>query len=216
MIQNRTKRASRKNRGFVQGLLLFFICLLSGCGKEAAVFVAGESSELEDASGCEAAKDLQEEGETEPREETTDHEEWVVVHVCGQVETPGVYRLEPGSRVGDAVALAGGMTEDAATDALNLAQVLEDAQMIRVPSKEEAKSAYEGLAGTAFDDRGRISLNHATKEQLMTLPGIGEAKADAILAYRLKQGRFERIEEIMNIPGIKEGLFSRVKDRITV
>ena len=109
---------------------------------------------------------------------------------------------------------------EAAADYLNMAQETADGMKITVPSKEEAKAeglwvqvpeSPEGAAG-----QQKINLNTAGKEELMTLRGIGEAKAEAILRYREEQGPFESIEEIMNISGIKEAAFQKIKDDITV
>lgn len=156
----------------------------------------------------------------------------LAVYVCGQVNVPGVYELEEGSRIGDAIELAGGMAEEAAADALNLAQPLSDGLMIRIPSVEEMEkggagtvmvSGGTGEAGTAGsggtlpgDGGSLVSINKATKEQLMTLPGIGESKAEAILSYRQEYGGFGSVEEIMNISGIKEGVYLKIKDKITI
>lgn len=162
----------------------------------------------------------------------------LVVYVCGQVQNPGVYTLSSGSRIADAVELAGGMTEEAAGDVLNLAENLTDAQMIRIPSLEEVQElgaevilhavgggassvqipvqpgTEKGVGGA--DSQGKVSLNQATREQLLSLPGIGESKADAILLYRQENGGFQTVEEIMNISGIKEGVFLKIKDKIMI
>lgn len=162
-------------------------------------------------------------------QEAGENKEELVVYVCGQVREPGVYTLQVGARIGDAVELAGGMTEEAAVDAINLAQTVGDAQMIRVPSLEEVEALGPGYVlpesgsggaesggDTGAGTSGQISLNRATRDQLMTLPGIGGSKADAILRYRQEVGAFENIEEIMNITGIKEGVFLKIKDQITI
>jgi len=179
-------------------VMLLSILLLAGCEEENTDFQEVSLEELED-------KGVSEEG--------TGDSENIFVHVCGQVNVPGVYELPAGSRVYEAVLLAGGFTEKAAEDAMNQAQVLEDAQQLYVPSKEELEKAQTNV-GT--DSEGRVNLNHATREELMTLPGIGEAKAEAIIRYRNQQGDFRTIEEIMEIEGIKEGVFRKIEDQITV
>lgn len=194
------------------------------------VYRSGVDSDVEaeqDAGSVQTAGDQEAQAQDIGLEE--EEETGLVVYVCGQVQMPGVYELERGSRIGDAVEMAGGMTEEAAADVLNLAQELVDAQMIRVPSKEEVKAnggweSEQGITGQGSiqgtgetaDVAGKISLNTATREQLLTLPGIGESKADAILQYRQEKGGFRSIEEIMDISGIKEGVFSKIKDQITV
>ena len=173
-------------------------------------------------------------------------ESLLTVHVCGAVRREGVYSLPAGSRIRDAVDAAGGFSGDADRSYLNLAMKIEDAWQIRVPTKEEAEalrleqgrsgagtavpgaapglSGTSGLqgAGTANDDAGtgnqeeKINLNTASKEQLMKIPGVGEAKAQRIIEYREQNGRFEAIEDLMKVPGIKDASFQKMKDYITV
>ncbi len=153
------------------------------------------------------------------------------VHICGEVVNPGVYEMEPGSRIFQVVEAAGGFTAQAASDYLNMAQETADGMKITVPSGEEIESleALEpgslgieipgGREPGILDQPGasqKINLNTATKEELMTLKGIGEAKAADIIRYREEQGPFRTIEEVMNISGIKEAAFEKIKDDITV
>lgn len=136
------------------------------------------------------------------------------VYVCGEVKVPGVYELKAGSRIFEAIDAAGGMTEQAAQEAVNLALLLSDGQQIQIPSKDEAqKMSQEAENGTS---NGKIQLNTATKAQLMELSGIGESKAEAILQYRLEHGNFQSIEEIKNVSGIGDALFEQIKESITV
>lgn len=136
------------------------------------------------------------------------------VYVCGEVKMPGVYELEAGSRIFEAIDAAGGMTEEAAKEAVNLALLLSDGQQIQVPSKDEAQKMSQEAENEISD--GKIHLNTATKAQLMELSGIGESKAEAILQYRLEHGNFRSIEEIKNVPGIGDTLFEQIKENITV
>lgn len=135
-------------------------------------------------------------------------DEDIYVYVCGAVNQEGVYRLPHGSRVYEALEMAGGFREDAATTAVNQAEVLEDESRVYVPAIGEVVEQQE--------DDGRVNLNTASKEQLMTLPGVGAAKADSIIQYRNENGKFQSIEEIKEISGIKEGLFEKIKDLIKV
>ena len=134
------------------------------------------------------------------------------MHVCGAVKNPGVYKIKEGSRICDIIALAGGGTSDSAVDTLNLARVLKDEERIFVPTIQEAETIE------VLEKKGsqKINLNTATKEQLMTLSGIGEAKAEDIIAYRAENGDFQTIEDIMKISGIKEAAFQKIKDKIMV
>lgn len=134
----------------------------------------------------------------------------IMVHVAGAVQKPGVYTLEQGQRVEDALQLAG-ITEDADIDALNRAAVLTDGQKIVVPSKTEVQSQQTQAA-----DDGMVNLNQADLTQLMTLPGIVEVKAQAILDYRAQQGSFTAIEEIRQVNGIGEAIYSQIKNKIKI
>lgn len=144
--------------------------------------------------------------------------EYVSVYLCGAVQKPDVYEVAKGTRLNEVLKLADGFREDAAKDAVNLAATVEDGSMIRVPTIEEAaknvESADAGLV--AEENSGKVDLNRAEKAELMTLPGVGERKAEQILAYRKAHGKFRSIEEIKNIPGIKEKAFEKLKDSIVV
>ena len=135
----------------------------------------------------------------------------IFVHVCGAVRTPGVYELPEGSRVTDAVGAAGGFSADADTQSMNLASTLSDGMQVRVPTLTE--TAQNDLQG-AIDASGRVNINAASADELMTLPGIGKSKATAIVAYREKHGRFEKPEDIMKVSGIKQAAFDQIEDYI--
>ena len=163
----------------------------------------------------------------------------VTVFVCGAVRMPGVYELPDASRAKAAVDAAGGFREDADTEWCNLAQLLYDGQKLRIYSLQETRTLEsegfaeddadysantagrlkEDTAGTlsvpsAAETEGRINLNTATQEQLMTLPGIGDARAEAILSWRRQHGAFVRIEQIKEISGLKNAVFSQIKELI--
>ena len=162
----------------------------------------------------------------------SEQEKICYVHVCGAVKNPGVYEVRSESRLYEAIALAGGLTENAAGEGLNQAEKVEDGSRIYVPDKEEYAAGMQnapesaGTAAETFDNKngtdktsvedGKVNLNTATKEQLMTLSGIGEAKASAIISYRESHGAFQNIEELMQVEGIKDGVFRKVKDQIKV
>ena len=137
-----------------------------------------------------------------------------MVYVCGAVENPGVYELPENSRVYEAVAMAGGMTEDAGMEAVNQAEFVTDGQMLRIPTMEEVAAAQEESESNVDD--GLLDINRASVADFMTLPGIGQSKAEALFQYREAHGRFSSIEEIMNVDGIKEGVFNKIKDSIKV
>ena len=157
----------------------------------------------------------------------------IYVHICGAVNNPGVYQVKSGARLIELIKLAGGLTKDAAGDYMNQAQLVSDGQRVYIPSKDELHelSTQEYMTGeqsnsdnsvvngeenntiessVTSEESALININTADKEELMSISGIGEAKANSIIAYREKNGKFKTIEELMNIPGIKEGLFSQI------
>ncbi|MBR2696017.1 MAG: helix-hairpin-helix domain-containing protein [Parasporobacterium sp.] len=144
--------------------------------------------------------------------------ELICVHVCGCVAAPGVYYLPKGARVHEAVEMAGGMTESADHQYINLAKEASDGSKIYIPSTEEVAGglvpAEEETEGSLSD--GLVNINTATLDELKTLPGIGDVKANAILAYRESAGSFSSIEEIMNVAGIKESSYEKIKNFIKV
>lgn len=180
----------RRNVKILFLLVLITLCLVS-CKEDEAELVALEDVEA---------------NEEETKETTL---ESIFVYVCGAVNCEGVYELPAGSRGYEAIAMAGGFRKDAATAQINQAEILEDEATIYVPT------IYE-IAESQSENDGKVNLNTASKEELMTLPGVGEAKASSIIAYREEHGGFKSIEEIMNISGIKEGLFEKIKDYIKI
>ena len=144
------------------------------------------------------------------------------VHISGAVWHPGVYELEEGSRIYQAVEAAGGFLPEADEGYLNLAALIADGMKITVLTKEEAQSAgaWEADEGGSGQQKETVSekvnINTATKDQLMTLTGIGEVRAEDIIAYRQEHGPFRQIEDIMQVSGIKEAAFAKIKDDITV
>lgn len=179
--------------------VLILLAGFTGCRKKTAVYDSAAEEITTEAA------------ETETTGEEKAASIWV--YVCGEVRDPGVYELPEGSRITDAVEAAGGMTGDAAETYLNLAETLSDGQKIEVPSVEMAEALEEAAAQ---DTSGLVNLNRATEAELMTLSGIGESKAKEIIRYRESRGGFQKPEDLMNIPGIKEGVFHKIRDQITV
>ena len=208
---------------FVMHIMFLFLLAhcLCGCAlNEQEKTVVMESSENMPgdygmSESAEWSTNVQEVQTTNASEATS---QLVYVHVCGAVKNPGVYALLDGARVVDAITAAGGFRKKADETVLNQAELVVDGQRLYVPSKEETKDSGV-VTGEDFSEatsQSLVNLNQATKEQLMTLPGIGEAKAAMIIQYRQEHGAFTAIEDIMNIEGIKEGVFSKIKDYITV
>lgn len=140
----------------------------------------------------------------------------IYVHICGEVKKPGVYTFDREPRVIDVVKKAGGLTAKARQDCVNMAEVVTDGTQLVIAAKGERSKAGEKKQKTDESDSNKININLASKEDLMTLSGIGESKATQILSYRESNGKFSKIEDIMNISGIKEGVFNKIKDYITV
>lgn len=181
----------------VAGLLLCVAFAGCGGGSRTVLIPAGES--LDVASKTE--------------DEQRDEPAVIYVHVCGAVNEPGVVMLPEGSRGQDALEAAGGFTQEAAVDMINLAQSLEDGMKLYFPTREEAADWQESEQAK---ESGLVNINTAGVELLCTLPGIGEARAKAIVAHRETNGNFQKIEDIMQVSGIKESAFGKIKDLITV
>jgi len=135
----------------------------------------------------------------------------IFVYVCGAVKAPGVYELSAGSRCYEAVEAAGGYLPEADPSSRNPAGLLSDGEMLRIAFLGEETSLQE----TSGAD-GRIDINAADSQKLQDLPGIGPAKAEAIIEYRESNGPFQKAEDIMLVSGIGESLYSRIKNRIKV
>ena len=175
---------------------------------------------------------------TEFSDASSEEAKTLVVHICGAVSAPGVYELPAGSRIIDAVEAGGGFLPEADEACCNLAEEIVDGCQIYIMTKTEscADGQTEKKAGiqTSPDsdmqttdinvrsnsapalENGLVNLNTADVAALMTLPGIGESRAKAIISYREQHGAFTKIEDIMKISGIKQAAFSKIKDKITV
>ena len=145
----------------------------------------------------------------------------LIVDVRGAVNKPGVYTLPVGSRVQDALTLAGEVTSNADTRALNLARRLNDGEQIYVPTVGEAIPTLPAASGKAAltapkPASGKININTATLAELDTLSGIGPAIAQRIIDYRTQNGDFKTIEDLKKVRGIGDALFNQIKDLITV
>ena len=133
------------------------------------------------------------------------------VYLTGAVRRPGVYTLPEGARLFEAVAKAGGLLSDADASVINEAAFLEDGQHVHVPRVGETFRPQDADPSSEI-----VNINTAGIETLVLLPGIGEAKAAAIVRYRTEHGAFSSIEDIMNVSGIGKALFEQIKDRIRV
>ena len=149
-------------------------------------------------------------------EQTEQNMNQIYVHIVGAVKKPGVYIFQHKPRVIEVVDKAGGFTKDAVVSMINQAEVVEDGTQLTIASSKDNKKKEKSQKKGTDANSGKVNLNQATKEELMTLTGIGEAKAVAIIAYREANGRFQKIEDLMNITGIKEGVFEKIQSQICV
>ena len=176
---------------------------------------------------------LAKEDKEEEKEETNTNE--IVVDIKVSVKKPGVYKIKENSRVTDAIEAAGGLAKNANTRFINLSKLLHDGDVVVIYSNEEIEEARkketivvetpcvcEEVKNDACykeetkDTNGKVNINTATITELMTLTGIGESKAKLIIEYRIKNGNFKDIKDIMKVKGISETLFSKFKENITI
>ena len=205
---------SKVNRCMARCAMLFvylsvLACLSAGCEKasyEAAVYTGEENL-------YPAESDQMTESETAAGTDSSVPQ--VAVYICGAVKNPGVYMLESGARVIDALEAAGGFLPEADERGVNLARVLSDGEQVTIRTLVEAEEGGVSAEEKNPDD-GRININTADAEELQKLPGIGKTKAGDIIAWRNEHGAFRTAEDIMKVSGIKESLFGRIKESITV
>ena len=151
----------------------------------------------------------------EKSEVSTTQETVIFVDIKGAVKNPGVYQMKVGDRVKDALEAAGGLTEEADSQKVNLAKRLEDQMVIVVPKVgEESEEIPTGETRTEATKEGKVNINTATVEELKTLKGVGEKKAEAIIEYRKKNGSFQTKEDLMKVRGIGKKLFESFQERI--
>ena len=165
----------------------------------------------------------------ESTEEIQKSNNTIVVHIIGEVKNKGVVILKEGDRIVDAIEAAGGETENADLNKLNLAYILQDGEKLYVPSIYEEDNEQEYITkesgentiikgdGNMEQEKGKmININTGDIEDLTTLPGIGESTAKKIITYREENGKFEKIEDIKNVPGIGNAKFENIKNQIIV
>lgn len=187
-------------------IILFFTLALLLCACSPTSYLSGGDTSLE-------IEEIESEDMAEPTEEPF---ATGFVQIYGAVNHPGVYEIGSDTRLFSVIEAAGGLREDAVFESVNMAQVLSDGASIKVLSRDEYDNGQEGLSAQDISGDGRVNINTADAERLKTLRGIGDSKADMIIEYRETNGPFSSIEDLMSIPGIKEGVFNKIKDDITV
>ena len=199
--------------------------LLCGCGEEnlkEVILIGNAGTDI--GSGGSASPDTGtpwQPGSAQVSESPVDPDAeipMICVYVCGAVVCPGVVEIPQGSRIEDALLAAGGFLPEALAEAVNLADWAIDGQMLYFPTAEEG-TAWSPVqeSQSSQDKQGRlVNINTADAVLLCTLPGIGEAKAADIIAYREAHGSFTSCEDIMKVPGIKTNIYEKICDKITV
>lgn len=165
-------------------------------------------------------KDSAKKNESQTEDNGGEDSAGIFVYVCGAVNAPGVYELDRDSRIYEAIAMAGGLSKEAAGDTLNQAGVARDGERIYVPSKSDLEKEPQvggppETTGSKAPKEDKVNINTSAKEELKTLPGIGDAKAESIISHREANGPFTSIEDLMQVEGIKEGVYNKIKDKIT-
>lgn len=212
----------------IAGAILYYVY-----GKDEKIYqneiLPYEETETEE-NNTEKEKNIETEEETE-----------IIIYITGEVNKPGVYALPEGSRIVDAIEQAEDLTEEAYTEEINLAYVLEDGMKIVIPSKskiqnkietqeiqetEEKNSYITTESGITIEEtektqnktenNQKVNINTATQEELETLTGIGPSTASKIIQYRKEKGNFKSIEEIKNVSGVGDSKFENIKENITV
>lgn len=192
---------------------VLFVCLIIGMG---LFWMSRQGEELEEAATSLAETTIL----PQEVEDKTTVSTVIYVDVKGEIHHPGVYQMKAESRVKDLIEAAGGFTPLADDQKLNLAQLLEDQMVIVVPKKGEEVNSELAQAPTSqkkeVGKEGKVNINTATVEELKTLKGIGEKKAEAIIEYRKKNGSFKNKEELMKVRGIGKKLYESFQERVIV
>ena len=227
-------------------LLLAGVFLLSGCGNESGeelfrseegdtLWVEGDVSQKQEEESPENGLDAAQENLDETAlEELEEESKRCYVYVCGAITSPGVYEVKPDTRICEVIQLAGGLTAEAEITCINQALAVYDGLMLNIPTITQWQNGEFTLDENGFPlqvpkaeqnaeenqessiEDGKVDLNKATVEQLCTLPGVGVSRAESIVAYREEHGAFQKIEDIKNVTGIKDGLFEKIKEKIKV
>lgn len=147
-------------------------------------------------------------------EEKTVQESKIKVHIIGEINSPGLYELGEGSRINDLILIAGGQTENANLNKVNLAYELSDGEQIYIPSIFDEETEYNNKESSSSS--GKININKASLEDFQTISGIGPSLAQKIITYRNSIGKFSSIEELKNVSGIGDKKYESIKDFVSL
>lgn len=195
---------------FLLGMLCLILCC---CGKEDTLTLVPAKEMAQDGSEKAANEMSGQVGMPGEMADSSAVKAEIYVYVCGAVVTPGVVALPEGSRAEAALSAAGGFAENAQTDYVNLAALVQDGEKLYFPTREEAESLERADKAAV---NGLVNINTASVEELCTLPGIGESRAADIVSYREKNGAFQKPEDLMKVSGIKTNAYEKLKDKIIV
>lgn len=208
------------------GAVILVIFLISKAGSCCDSYANGLTGNGDEAILEEMASDSTEDI-TETTYSMSEDKKSIYVYLCGAVNKPGVFELEEGARVYEAINLAGGLREDALATGINMAAFLEDAVEIYIPTADEKQApvtmtgepsevSYGGTYLASGTSDGLIDINRASSSELEKLNGIGPKLADSIVTYRAENGAFTTIEDIKKVSGIGNKLFAKIENDITV
>lgn len=201
----------KNNKNFLATVIICGL-LLSACGNENEILLSNKQTE-------DTVNDMEDLSSVETTFSESIPETYYYVHLCGAIIYPGVYEVTEGMRLYEVIDLAGGFTADACENYINQALQIEDGQKIYIPTESEVeKEDFNDALNDAVSsiNNGLVNINTAMAEELCTLPGIGASRAQDIITYREQNGDFSTIEAIQQVTGIKAGLFSKIKNLITV
>lgn len=208
---------NKKLKRYIFFIVICLVCMLAdGCGGE-TITVSESSESVKDEKSVASETELPEE-----KTESVTSADKIMVYVCGAVESPGVYELDSGSRVNDALEAAGGFSDDADMNVINLAEQVSDGQKVYFPVHgEEMTGNSPGVndvpgTDTHGDDTSLVNINEAGVSELTQLPGIGETRANQIVEYRESHGRFASKEDLKNVSGIGDSIYGKLESHITV
>jgi competence protein ComEA len=205
LMKNKLFNKKIIKRCFIASFAIGSLWFMSGCGKF-------DEDELIIKSVSEYT--VEESVENNEAEISMDNT-MVCLYVCGAVNSPGVYELPKGSRLYEAISMAGGFMENADETYINMAREINDGEQVIIYTRDETKDMAVKEAEIQLKS-GLVNINTAGISELTTISGIGESRAQAIITYRETNGAFSCIEDIKKVDGIKDGLFSKIKDKITV
>lgn len=213
---------NEKIKSVILIMMLTVMLGITGCGKEKPVLVqVAKEAATDEAGKAENSTDMDVKTDNKTEQEPAAGANGLCyVHICGAVMEPGVYEVPAGSRVYEVIERAGGFTAEASTDYRNQAGIVTDGEQIKILTVQEAVEVstqeIQGEDKSVPAVSNLVNINTAEEAVLCTLPGIGSGKAASIITYRQEQGAFTKIEDILKVDGIKNGVYTKLKDRITV